>query len=126
MANRVLRWHILGVLSKTGVVDTDVQGNAYKADKDYTPTDTWLRVKTAPQGTQGTGIKIDINDDGVSIYGEGHEPVLPDNTTEATCNNFASPEVVIKEGSIITLDIDRVGSEYAGKDFVVELYLDEA
>lgn len=123
MADRVIRWHIAGVLSKTGVKDTDVQGNAYKADKDYTPTDTWLRVKTAPQGT---GIKVDINDDGVSIYGEDQEPVLPDNTVEVTHNNFSSSALVIKEGSTITLDIDRVGDEYAGKDLVVELYLDKA
>jgi len=124
--NRVLRWHIAGVLSETGVLDTDVQGNAFRADKDYTPTDTWLRVKTAPQGTNGTGIKVDINDDGVSIYGEDQEPVIPDNTTENTCNNFSSPNLVIAKGSIITLDVDQVGIEYPGKDLVVELYLDEA
>jgi len=34
--------------------------------------------------------------------------------------------LVIKEDSIVTLDVDQVGGEYSGKDLVVELYLEEA
>ena len=123
MSDRVIRWHIAGVLSETGVVDTNVMGDSHRADKDYRPINTYLRVKTAPKGT---GIQVDINDDGTSIFGTNQDPFLPDNTTEIECNTFVSPDVVIKEGSIITLDIDYVGDEYAGKDLVVELYLDEA
>ena len=126
MADRILRWHIKGVLSETGVKDTDVEGQAHKLDRDYIPEDTWLRVKRASQGLEGTGIIVDINDDGVSIFGEGQEASLPDNTNENTCNTFSSPELVLKSGSVITLDVDQVGKEYAGKDLVVELYLREA
>ena len=126
MADKVLHWHIPGVLSETGVVDTDVHGDAYQLDKDYKVLDTWLRVKAAPQGEGGLGIQIDINDDGTSIYGEGREPVLPDNTQETTCNTFSSKGLVLQEGSVITLDVDRVGEEYAGKDLVVELYMESA
>ncbi len=122
---RVLRWHIKGVLSATGVVSSNVEGQAHRLDRDYIPEDTWLQVKEASQGLQGTGIIVDINDDGVSIYGEGQEPNLPDNTTEATANTFSSSGLVLKGGSVITLDVDQVGKEYAGKDLVVELYLKE-
>jgi len=114
------------VLSETGVEDTDVEGQAHRLDRDYIPTDTWLRVKRASQGLRGTGITVDINDDGVSIFEDGQEANLPDNSTEDTCNTFSSPDLVLKEGSVITLDIDQVGEEYAGEDLVVELYLDKA
>ena len=123
---RILRWHIKGVLSETGIVDTDVEGQAYRLEKDYIPTDTWLRVKSTSQGLRRTGITVDINDDGVSIFGEGQEANLPDNSTETTCNTFSSSGLVLKSGSVITLDVDQVGEEYAGKDLVVELYLREA
>ncbi len=126
MADKVLRWHIPGVLSETGVVDTDVHGDAYQLDRDYVVLDTWLRIKTVPKGEGGLGIQVDINDDGTSIYGEGQEPVLPDNTQETTCNTFSSKRLVLEEGSVITIDVDRVGGKYAGKDLVVELYLENA
>ena len=126
MADRIIRWHIKGVLSETGAVDTDVEGQAHRLDRDYIPEDTWLRAKKAPQGIDGTGIIVDINDDGVSIFGERREATLPDNATENTSNTFSSPSLVLREDSVITLDIDQVGKEYAGKDLVVELYLRKA
>jgi len=126
MADRVIRWHIAGVLSETGVVDTDVHGDAYRMDKDYHPIEAWIRVKTASQGVEGTGITVDINDDGVSIFAEGQEPTLPDNTTEDTCVNFTSLAMVIAKDSVVTLDVDSVGIEYPGKDLIVELTLEEA
>lgn len=122
MADRVLRWHIKGVLSEKGVKDTDVQGQAHRLDRDYRPTDTWLRVKQESQGTEGTGVTIDINDDGVSIFAEN--PTLPYNTLSETCRAFSGGVMV--KGSIITLDVDKVGTLYAGKDLVVELYLNNA
>ncbi len=126
MADRIIRWHIKGVLSETGVVGTDVEGQVHRLDRDYIPEDTWLRVKRASQGLEGTGIIVDINDDGVSIFGENLEANLPDNTLEDTCHTFSSTDLVLRRGSILTLDIDQVGVEYAGKDLVVELYLREA
>jgi len=117
----ILRWHIPGVLSETGVVNTDVQGNAYRLDADYVPDEVWIRVKTASQGVSGTGITLDINDDGVSIFRQN--PSLPDNTQSITCNTF-QPGVLL-EGSVITLDVDSVGKEYAGNDLTVELSLAE-
>ena len=113
MADRVLRWHIKGVLSEKGAKDTDVEGQAHRLDRDYVPTNTWLRVKRASQGTNGTGITIDINDDGESIYEEN--PTLPYDTLSETCRAFSGGVMV--KGSIITLDVDKVGSLYAGKDF---------
>ncbi len=123
MADRILRWHVPGVLSETGVVDTDVFGQAHRLDRDYRVLDTWVRVKTASQGVGGTGITIDINDDGTSIFASGHEANLPDNTLETTVNTFSSAGLVLFEGSVITLDVDQVGVEFPGEDLVVELYL---
>ena len=116
---RILRWHIVGVLSETGVVDTDVQGSAYRLDRNYRPVDTWGRVKSVPTGD--TGIQIDINDDGTSIYTTN--PVIPSGSQEITSNAF-STQALLKD-SVITLDVDQVGSGYPGKDLVVELYLEE-
>ena len=125
MADRILHWHIAGVLSQTGVKDTDVQGNAFRMDRDYRCLDTWLRVKTASQDNEGLGVQVDINDDGTSIFGVDQKPVLSNNATENTCNTFAGMNQIITEGSIVTLDVDRVGQKYSGRDLVVELYLNE-
>ncbi len=116
---RILHWHIAGVLSETGVTDTDVQGNAYRMERDYRVLDTWVRVKRVPTGD--TGVRIDINDDGSSIYTT--KPTIPSGSQEITSNAFST--VVLFEGSVITLDVDQVGSGYPGKDLVVELYLEE-
>ena len=116
---RILHWHIAGILSETGVEDTDVEGNAYRIERDYRVVDTWVRVKRAPMGD--TGIQIDINDDGTSIYST--EPVIPSGSQEITSNAFSTQALL--KGSVITLDVDQVGSGYTGKDLVVELYLEE-
>ena len=68
-----------------------------------------------------TGVAIDINDDGSSIYTT--KPTIPSGSQEITSNAFST--VVLFEGSVITLDVDQVGSGYPGKDLVVELYLEE-
>jgi len=124
MADKVIRWHIKGILSETGVVDTNVHGMSHRADKEYVIDTVHTRVKTAPV-SDGTGIQFDINVDGVSIYGEDQEAVIPSGVTEAECDTFASPNPTIHEGEIITLDIDQVGDKYPGKDLVIELYLNE-
>lgn len=116
---RVLHWHIPGVLSETGVKDTDVQGNAYRMERDYRVIDTWVRVKKVPTGDQG--IQIDINEGGWSIFQT--EPVIPSGSQEITSNAFSA--AVLLKGSVITLDVDRVGSGNTGEDLVVELYLEE-
>ena len=116
---RVLHWHIKGVLSETGVKGTDVDGNAFRMDRNYRVVDTWMRAKEVPTGD--TGIQVDINADSTSIFQTN--PVLPSGTQEITSNAFSG--VVLLKGSVITLDVDQVGSGYPGKDLVVELYLDE-
>ena len=122
---KVLHWHIPEVLSARDVKDTDVYGNAFRLERDYRPIDTWLRVKEVPTDEGGAGIQIDINDDGTSIYGESL-PTLPDKTQEATSNTFSSRDLVLVEGSVITLDVVRVAQGYSGLGLVVELYLEEA
>lgn len=118
---RVLHWHIAGVLSETGVKDTDVQGNAFRMEKNYRVLDTWMSVKEISTGD--LGIQIDINDDGVSIFNT--EPTIPSGSLRITSNAFLSKGLVLLKESVITLDVDQVGSGYPGKDLVVELYLEE-
>ena len=116
--NRILRWHIPGVLSETGVKDTDVKGNAYKLDRDYIPVECWVRLKSAPSGMT---LIIDINDDGTSIFSE--RPVMTDNQLDEVFNTFASPHLSMLKDSIVTLDIDQVSNSNPGEDLVVELWL---
>ncbi len=118
---RVLHWHIDGVLSESGVEDTDVHGNAFQMERNYRTVNTWGRVKSVATGA--TGIQFDINVDGVSIFTT--PPTIPSGSQEITSNAFISDGLTLLEGSVITLDVDQVGSGYPGKDLVVELYLEE-
>ena len=115
-----LRWNVQGVLSD-GVVGTDIGGNAYRMDKDYRPVEAWARVKTATQGVGDTGIRIDINTDGESIFTETLG--IPDDVLTATSKAFTGAS--LNKGAVVTLDVDEVGAEYAGNDLVVELEVKE-
>ena len=71
MADRVLTWHIPGLLSN-GVQGAQ-RGEVYYLDADYYAEQVILHLKT-PATTQATN--IDINDDDVSIFTDGVRPSL--------------------------------------------------
>lgn len=124
MADRVLTWFIKGVLSATGVVGSNVS-NTYILDRDYVPEKVYLTLKTA--GADDSGCKIDINDDGTSIFPDSaRQPVIGQGRTEAEWSTFLSSQTRLLKKSLITLDIDSVSTKTSGSDLSVELWLTEA
>lgn len=71
-------------------------------------------VKTAPTGSV---IRLDINDDGVSIWSAGNRPTIAAGAVAGNTSTIDNPTVT--KGSILTLDIDDVGSGVAGADLTV-------
>ena len=121
MADRILIWHIPGVLSETGVAESNT-GVEYTLDKDYTPERVVLRLKTAA-ASSGSPCTIDINDDGASIF--DINPTIGQGLTTVVCGSFASGLTFMKKDSVITLDIDQVSSITSGSDLTVQLDLKE-
>lgn len=72
--------------------------------------------KTAPTGA---AIIIDINDDGTSIWSSGSRLQIPVGDTAASTTTITNPTVA--KGSILTIDIDQIGSTIAGADLTVIL-----
>lgn len=116
MADKVLRWYIDGIVSRS---KTEV-GGTYRLDNDYYPIEVSLTCRVAGTGTEGT--VIDINDDGESIF-TTKPSLLPHNTQKVWSTVGHN---VIREGSIITLDIDSINNLSQCRDLTVELYLDKS
>lgn len=117
MADLMLRWFLSGRLSEYGGSKAEVQGS-YRLDQDYKPVEVYMRTKVT---STGRNLIVDINDDGESIFSS--HPTLPSGLGEHT-HTTINP-VVMREGSIVTLDIDQVSNTAAGEDLTVILYLDK-
>lgn len=118
MADKVvLTWFIDKQLSETGVVGTDV-GQSYRLPWRARPVEVWMKARTAPKGRE---VLADINDDGVSIMSTAAS--LPSDLKESRSHNFVDG-AVIEAGSVLTLDIDQVGSSISGEDLTVSLELE--
>jgi len=120
MSDRVLNWHIAGVLSNN--VEGANVSTEFVADKDYMPVRVILRQKTAQAGDANI---IDINDDGVSIFGD-IKPTLNQGITSTEFGVFESSRMLIEKDSVITLDVDQVSGTTPGADLTVQLDLVEA
>lgn len=109
---RTLTWHVpnLSVGAK--------QEETYRLDGDYVPVRAWVHLNRAPTGSE---LIIDINLDGVSIF--TYRPRLKDDT-DVEEDSFASAQ--FKKDSLVSLDIDQVGSKEPGKEMTVGLELEEA
>ena len=116
MADRVLTWHLEGVLTETGVKESNTSVE-FVADVNYKPVLVRVLLKTAP--TSGT-LTIDINDDGTSIFDTA--PSLHGISSVMEWGGFAS-DPIIDEDSVITLDIDTI--PVGAADLTVHLELDE-
>ena len=118
MADKVIRWYIDGSISraKTWV------GGSHKLDADYRPVRINMSVRE--YGAITTPTVIDINDDSTSIFTDQttRPAMLPYMTdkTWTTVNN-----TVLREDSIITLDIDSVCEQTPCRDLTVELELEQ-
>lgn len=116
MSDLMLRWFIKGPLSETGVVGVEV-GGAYKLDQDYKCDQVYMRLKTA---VSGSGVTIDINDDGVSIF--NYQPAIV-NSQEKVWTTVKSD--ILQKDSTITLDIDVVSATRPCDDLTVILFLNK-
>lgn len=109
----ILRWYVDGVI---GRVKTEV-GGTYLLDADYVPE--WVNVTARKPGHGSQPLIIDINRDGTSIL--DYRPALTEYQTEHKWTTI--PETVLREGSIITMDIDQGFNELACRDLTVQLGL---
>ena len=113
--DKVLRWYIDGNISRS---KTEV-GGTYVLNADYYPE--WVNMTCRLAGRGSTPMVIDINDDGTSIF--ENKPALTENQTEKRWTTI--PRTVMREGSIVKLDIDQIFSEDTCRDLTVELGLSE-
>lgn len=73
-----------------------------------------LVCRTAPTGQ---AIRIDINDDGASIWIAANRPSISAGATSGSTTTIDNP--TIAKGSILTIDVDQIGSGVAGADLTV-------
>jgi len=114
MVDRVLRWFKEG--SASGI-ETEI-GGTYYADADYIPLWVHLTCRRSPSGDRP--LKVDITDDGVSIFDD--KPAL---NAQVEKHWTTIPEEVIREGSLIRCNLAQVASEEPGTNLTVELGLKE-
>jgi hypothetical protein len=75
-----------------------------------------VHVGTAPTGQ---ALIVDVNDDGTTIFTtQGNRPTIADGTNDAT-SGAADGGTAVAKDSVITVDVDQVGSGTAGSDLTV-------
>jgi hypothetical protein len=70
--------------------------------------------KTAPTGAN---VIIDVNVDGVSIWDAANRVKVLAGANAGNTGTINNP--VVAKGSILTIDVDQIGSSVAGSDFTV-------
>ncbi len=94
--DRTLRWFIQG---EQGGIKLEI-GGTYILDEDYVPKWVHLSLRRATKGSRP--LKIDITDDGVTIFED--KPALVDGQTDKIWTTI--PEDTIEEGSVLKLNRD--------------------
>jgi len=97
---------------------TGTRPERFRLDKAMRPVAVWMYAVTEPLGQPLT---IDINDDGISIL--SINAALPAGVNESRTTGISSQRM--EKNSVITLDIDQLGSGEMGKDITVQLDLVE-
>lgn len=90
------------------------QGPLYYADHDYTPGAFRILARQVP----ATELRVDIRDDGVSIFNLGYAELTRGETLEENAEDYPAEVAVIAEGSVISLHVVRTGE---ADDFTCEL-----
>lgn len=111
---KTLRWFVSGELGK---IKQQV-GGTHILDADYIPIRVHLSTRRATKGTRP--LKIDITDDGESIFND--KPALNAQSDKVWTT---IPEEVMREDSIIKLNLDQIANLDPGEDLTVELDLQE-
>jgi len=112
---RTLTWYIDGQLA----VGTN-QRETYRLDGTYLFARVWVHLKRAPTGSNP--LILDINVDGETIFTV--RPTIQRDETEYLEDRAFRP-VPVNTGSLVTLDIDQVGSAEQGMGMTVGLDLEE-
>jgi hypothetical protein len=117
MADKVLRWYIDGSISRAKTW----LGGSYKLDADYKIIRINMSVRET--GAIANPTVIDINDDGVSIFtDQNNRPAMLPYMTDKTWTTV--PDTVLREDSIITMDVDSVCEQTPCRDLTVEIELE--
>lgn len=114
MVDKVIRWFVEGDQAR---IEQGI-GGTQLMDDDYYPEWVHLSLKKAGQGDTRT-LKIDITDDGVSIFED--KPALANNQSDKVWTTISRN--VIREDSILKLNRDQTFDLLAGEDLTVELGL---
>ena len=81
-------------------------------------TDVFVSLDTPSSGS--TPVIIDIKKDGLSIFsGDENKPTLTSGSYTTISSAIASP--VWSDGEYLTMNVDSIGNEYAGKNLVVQV-----
>ena len=94
---RLLVWH---VFQPHGY--QMAQGPAYYAEHDYEPDACRLYARIAPSGGD---LKVDIRDDGVSIFTSNYAALNKGGNLEEHAEDYPAVAPVIAEGSVITFHL---------------------
>jgi hypothetical protein len=113
--DKVLRWFIEG---KQSSIKQQV-GGTFILDADYVPRWVHLSIRNATKGARP--LKIDITDDGASIFSD--KPALVAEQNDKVWSTI--PEDIMRAGSVIKLNRDQVANLDPGEDLTVELGLEE-
>lgn len=108
-----IQWHIEADPLAVGAR----QGATARADGLLKLTKAVATVEKAPTGAD---LVIDINDDGTSVFG-ATKLVVAAGATSGT-RTFTGAAVTVADASLLTLDIDQVGSTEPGEFLTVHLY----
>ena len=113
---RVLRWFIEG---EQGSIKQNI-GGTHILDDDYKPLWVHLSLRRVTNGTRP--LKIDITDDGVSIFDD--KPALVAGQSDKVWTTI--PGGVLRQESLLKLNRDQVADLDPGEDLTVELGLEES
>ena len=82
--------------------DSQAQGPAYYAERDYEPDACRLYARVAPSGGD---LKIDIRADGTSIFTSNYAALNKGGNLEEHAEDYQTTEPVIAAGSIVTFHV---------------------
>jgi len=99
----------------SGLVAVATGTHGVTAEFPVTLTRTRVRVNTAPTGA---GIRVDVNRNGTSVFAStATQPTIAAAGTTALVTAYSNGALVA--GDVLTVDVDTIGSTYAGADLVV-------
>jgi hypothetical protein len=119
-ADKIVRWFREG---QAAGIKTEIAGTYY-ADADYIPLWVNLTCRRSPSGSRPLKIDITKESPGYTVQESifDDKPALNDQKHKYWTT---IPEDVIREGSILRLNLDQIASEDPGEDLTVELGLKE-